>query len=265
MKVNPSELWLLIAVVALTGGIRADVKVMRAPRGAEVPEVALDDRGVLHMVYGIATETGNDYAGPGNSYYVQSRDNGRTFTTPVQLNRPGDGWGGARMERGPKLALGKDGALHVVSLGNYKKGGGVWYTRSTDDGKTFEPGRNLLDVQTGCDNATVAADTEGNVFVLWTDGRLGPDPQSPTAAPIFMARSNDNGKTFFKSEEVRHNHPGRACGCCRLESRVAGDGNLYIAFRGGYQSIRDPYLLKGRKTANDFQAIRVSKDNWKFG
>src|SRR5579859_6525789 len=98
-------LWLLVALGAVAGGARADVKVVRAPRGAEVPEVALDNRGVLHMVYGVATEKGNEYAGPGDSYYVQSRDHGRTFSPPVQLNRPDDVWGGARMERGPKLAL----------------------------------------------------------------------------------------------------------------------------------------------------------------
>jgi hypothetical protein len=216
------------------------------------------------MTYGVAAETGNDYSAPGNSYYVQSRDYGKTFTTPVQLNQPGDTWGGARMERGPKLALGKNGAIHVVSLGNYKKGGGIWYTRSTDGGKTFERSRNLLDVKTGSDNATVAVDPEGNVFVLWTDGRLGPDPENPTASPIFMARSADNGNTFTKSEALRHDYPGRACGCCRLEACVARD-YLYVAFRGGYHSIRDPYLLKGRKTANDFHAVRVSNDNWTFG
>jgi hypothetical protein len=265
MKVVPVSLWTLLAVVAVNGGVRAEVKLVRAPHGAEVPEVVLDGKGVLHMTYGIATEKGNDYSGPGNSYYVQSRDYGQTFTTPVQLNRPGDTWGGARMERGPKLALGKDGVIHVVSLGNYQKGGGIWYTRSLDGGKTFQASRNLLDVKTGCDNATVAADPGGNVFVLWTDGRLGPDLKSPTASPIFMARSTDNGKTFSKSEAVRHDYPGRACGCCRLEARVGAAGNLYIAFRGGFQSIRDPYLLKGRKTANDFQSIRVSKDNWNFG
>jgi hypothetical protein len=101
--------------------------------------------------------------------------------------------------------------------------------------------------------------------VCWTDGRLGLDPKSPTASPIFMARSTDNGKTFSRSEAVRHDYPGRACGCCRLEARVGPNGNLYIAFRGGYQSIRDPYLLKGRTTGNDFKAIRVSKDDWNFG
>jgi hypothetical protein len=265
MKVHAVALWTIMTAVAATTCVRAEVRIVRAPHGAEVPEVALDAAGVLHMTYGMASETGNDYSGPGNSYYVQSRDHGATFSTPVQLNRPGDVWGGARMERGPKLALGRDNVIHVVSLGNYQKGGGVWYTRSTDGGKTFEPSRNLLDVKAGVDNATVAADPQGNVFVLWTDGRLGPDPQCPTAAPIFMARSTDNGTRFDQSVAVRHDYPGRACGCCRLEARVGADGNLYIAFRGGYHSIRDPYLLAGPKTDNNFHAIRVSHDNWSFG
>src|SRR5262245_42867825 len=116
----------LIALVALTAHVRAEVKTIRVPQGGEVPEVAVDGRGVLHLTYGLGK--------PGNGFYVQSGDAGRTFSAPVQLNRRADRVtvGG---ERGPKVALGKDGVIHVIWLGYYKKGGGVWYTRSTDGGK----------------------------------------------------------------------------------------------------------------------------------
>jgi hypothetical protein len=256
MKFHLLPLFALLASAACAAGSRAEIKIVRVPDGGQVPEVVLDSKGVLHLTYGRGS--------PGNAYYVQSHNGGRSFTPPVQLNRqPNTVTTG--MERGPKLAVGKDGIVHVTWLGYYKIGGGIWYTRSVDGGRTFEPERNLLDTETGCDNATVTADRQGNVFVLWTDGRLGPDPNSPVASPIFMARSTDSGATFSKNEPVHHDYPGRACGCCRLEAQVGGDGNLYIAFRGGYQNIRDPYLLKGRKTDNNFKAVRVSVDNWKFG
>jgi hypothetical protein len=235
----------------------AEVKTLRVPGGGEVPEVVLDANRVLHMTYGRGA--------PGNGYYVQSRDLGKTFTRPVQLNQRADTVT-TGMERGPKLALGKDGVLHVVWLGYYKKGGGVWYTRSTDGGKTFEAERNLTEVKPAWDNATVTSDDDGNVFVFWTGywPELIEDPKSPVASPILMARSTDNGKTFAESELVKHDYPGRACGCCRLEARVGPDNNLYVGFRGGFQNIRDPYLLKGKKTENDFKVARVSEDNWVF-
>src|SRR5262249_39351533 len=139
--------------------VGTEVKAIRVPHDGEVPEVVLDAKGVLHLVYGGGA--------PGNGYYVQSRDLGKSFTAPVQLNQRADTVT-TGMERGPKLALGKDGVLHVVWLGYYKKGGGVWYTRSTDGGKTFEAERSLTEVKPAWDNATVTSDDDGNVFVFWT-------------------------------------------------------------------------------------------------
>ncbi|NCO34991.1 MAG: exo-alpha-sialidase [Armatimonadetes bacterium] len=226
---------------------------VRVPNSGLVPEAVCDAKGILHLAYGIGNE----------AYYVQSNDAGKTFSAPVLLNRR-SGTVTVGGERGPKLAVGKDGVIHVVWLGHYQRGGGVWYTRSTDSGRTFEPERNLLDTTTGTDGATVVADQDGNVFVLWLDGRLPPDPQSPVASPIYMTRSTDNGVTFSENEAVRHDHPGRACACCGLEARVGTDDNLYIAFRSGYHDIRDIYLIKGSKSKNDFTSSRVSEDNWKF-
>lgn len=236
-------------------GLGAKVRVVHAPRGAEVPEVVLDQQGVLHMAYGRGA--------PGDAFYVRSADRGRTFTRPVRLNRRA-GTVTTGGERGPKIALGKDGVVHVVWLGYYQKGGGVWYTRSTDGGRTFEAERPLTEVRPAWDNAAVAADFEGNVFVLWTGQwpGLGDDPESPVASPVIMARSRDNGRTFGKSELVKHDYPGRACGCCRLEARVGPDDQLYIAFRGGYRNVRDPFLLRGPKAGNDFRVRRISVDDW---
>jgi hypothetical protein len=251
------SLWLLFLFAP--AGDCAEVKTIRVPDGGEVPEVVLDARGVLHVTYGRGA--------PGNAYYVQSSDFGKTFTRPVQLNRRADTVT-TGMERSPKLALGKDGVVHVVWLGYYKQGGGVWYTRSTDGGKSFEPERNLTEVRPAWDNATVAADQDGDVFALWTGqwpGLPNEDPKSPVASPIIMARSTDNGRTFAKSELVKHDYPGRACGCCRLEAQVGPEGDLYIGFRGGYQNLRDPHLLKGKKAENNFKVAHIGEDNWEAG
>ncbi|MBA3257752.1 MAG: hypothetical protein H0T64_14065, partial [Pyrinomonadaceae bacterium] len=89
------------------------VSVIRTPDGGLVPEVSLDKQGVLHLAYG----KGSD------GYYVQSRDGGKTFSSPVQLNRRA-GIVAVGGERGPKIAIGKDGAIQVAWLG--QRSGGIW-------------------------------------------------------------------------------------------------------------------------------------------
>jgi hypothetical protein len=250
----------LLGVVLLPAVLRADVRTIRAPDKGQVPDVVQDAKGVIHLTYGIGQ--------PGNAFYVSSADGGKTFSKPVRLNRKA-GTVTVGMERGPRLALGKDGVIHIIWLGFYKAGGGVWYTRSTDGGKTFEPERRLEEPEYGLDNAALVADADGNVVVLWTGGFPGrlTDAESEVAAPIVLTRSTDNGKTFSKNELLKSDHPASsyACGCCRLEAQFGGDGKLYVGFRGGYKGLRDPWLLVGTKADNQFTCLRVHEDKWATG
>ena len=238
----------------------ADVKILGAPHGGEVPDVVLDGQGVLHMTYGSGL--------PGDGFYVRSADLGKSFSKPVKLNRQANTVT-TGMERGPKIALGKDGTIHVVWLGYYKTGGGAWHARSIDGGITFDPEQNLAAPKYGVDNAAVAADDQGQVIVAWTGGFPGvkEDSESPTASPIILSRSTDQGKTFGKNYLLKSDHPAsaKACGCCRLEARFGKDDQLFIAFRGGYKNLRDPYLVKGPVADNDFQCLKISPDEWDSG
>src|SRR5437867_7831126 len=124
----------LVAFLISSNSVRGDVRTVRTPNGGQVPDVAVDAAGTLHLTYGVGQG--------GNAFYVQSKDGGKTFTKAVKLNQRADTIT-AGMERGPRIALGKDGVIHALWLGYYKKGGGAWYTRSTDGGKTFDASRRL--------------------------------------------------------------------------------------------------------------------------
>src|SRR5947209_3518263 len=113
----------LVVVAVFPAFVFAEVRTVHVPNDGQVPEVAVDAQGTWHLTYG--TGLG------GNAFYVQSKDNGKTFSKPVRLNQRANTVTAA-MERGARIALGKDGIIHVVWLGFYKKGGGAWYTRSTD-------------------------------------------------------------------------------------------------------------------------------------
>lgn len=218
------------------------VHISRLPEGSAAPSVAASHDGTVHLVYGREH----------NLFYARSQDAGRTFSTAVQLNTSSSAETAA--ERGPRMAIGRNGSLHVVWMA--PRGAGVFYTRADAGGK-FAPERNLLE-RADADGVAIATDKKGDVYVVWVDSRLGPDAASPVSKPIFMARSGDDGRTFAPNAEVRSDYPGRACACCSLAAEVDPRGELVIGFRGAYLSVRDMHIIRGS------HATRVSDDGWKF-
>ena len=230
------------------------VHVVPAPAKCLVPDVVMDAGGVLHMVYGLEH----------HAYYVRSSDNGATFTPPVKVDSTGQVE--TKMgERGPKLAVGREGAVHVVWVDEWTPGVKTFvrYARSLDGGKSFEP-LQTLSAMSGVDGATLTADDKGNVVAFW-HVMADPKPEVKAATWLHTTRSADNGASFGGSEKVRiTNLPGLACSMCMMRARAGADGQVYLAFRGAAESIRDFYLLKGRITENRFAAHRVNEDNWKL-
>ena len=248
--------YLLPAALLLCASLswaETEVRVLPAPDRALVPDVVMDQAGVLHMVYAL-DET---------AYYVRSTDNGATFTPPVKVNS--EGTVGQKMgERGPKLAVGGDGVIHVVWGDAWYPGvppSPARYARSLDGGKTFLPRQNLS-TMFGNDGLTVAADNAGHVVAFWHTMQP-PKPDVPQATWLFMARSNDSGATFAENERVQiTGHSGLACSMCMTRARFGPDGRVYLIFRSAEQSVRDFYVLSGSPTENNFTAVRVNEDNW---
>lgn len=232
----------------------APVHVIHAPDNSLVPDVILDAKGVLHMVYGLG-----DHA-----WYVRSTDNGRTFTRPVAVNS--EGQVSLKMgERGPKLAVGSNGSIHVVWMDCWSPGVKVFvrHARSTDGGKSFGP-IHRVSTMPGVDGTTVAADGKGNVVVFW---HVAHPPQDaiPQATPLHMARSTDDGATFQPDEHLKIKNLGElACSMCMTRARSGPDGCVYLAFRTAEKNIRDFYVLKAPIAENDFTALRVNEDNWEL-
>jgi len=240
---------------ANAAGEKAPVNVIPAPDNCLAPDVAVDRDGVVHLVYGLAHD----------AFYMQSRDNGKSFSRPVKLN--GNlGVTTTMGERGPKIALGKDGSIHVLWADQWSPGVQTYlrYSRSLDGGKTFETPKRIYD-RPGCDGATIAADAAGHVMAFWhiMDTEKPPVPQ---ATWLYFTSSNDNGATFSASERMKilHDLNGIACSMCAMRARFGPDGQVNLVFRNAQENIRDTYILKGSATENNFTAIRVNVDNWKI-
>ncbi len=246
-------LTLLILALAFSTGATAAVRHISVPMNGISPDVAVGSSGKLFLVFGQ----------DGNAYFAVSHDEGRTFSKPVRLNStPGSVLAGH--ERGPKIAVGPRDTLHVVWLD--PKNAELEYTRGLDGGETFSPPRNLRDPGAHLDEATVAADSAGNVFITWLDSRLPQDKQNPLSLPVLAVYSRDGGKTFSPNQAIESAPPIRACSCCALKATALGPGKFALAFRGAYHNIRDAFVARVHPDGRRLQATleKTQDQEWHF-
>jgi len=242
---------------------RPEVTLMRTPGGGIQPQVAVDRKGVLHLIY----FSGDPSAG--DIYYVRKAAGAPGFSNPLRVNSVPASAIAVGSVRGPQLALGKGGRVHVAWMGAHpmgsKKTVPMLYTRLNDPGTAFEPERNVLQFAAGLDGgASVAADNFSNVYVVW---HANPENNGEANRRVWMAHSSDDGKTFSREvavdPEIRQGveeEPTGACGCCGMRAFADENGAVYILYRAATEQVhRDMVLLVSRDRGRHFVAGRVAK------
>jgi hypothetical protein len=271
----------LLAIVALAfasgsfdvqAGNDENVKLIRVPDGGIQPQAAVDKKNVIHMIYFKGDPAHGDV------YYVRSKDWGATFSSPIQVNSEQGTAVAAGTIRGPRIALGANGRVHVVWNGSTKSsirgplipempsdspynGLPMFYTRLKDGGTAFEKERNLMKVTFGLDGGgAVAADGSGNVYVAWHGKRAG-DLDGEDGRSVWIARSRDGGKDFL-AEARAYKEPTGACGCCGLSIFTGNNGTVYVLYRTAKEKVhRDIYLLVSKDEGKTFTGRLVDKWN----
>src|SRR5688572_7015298 len=117
------------------------------------------------------------------------------------------------------MAVGAKARIHVAWNGSKPltntshKGAPMYYARLNDDGTAFEPERDVMRFTGDLDGGgSVAADTKGNVYVVWH--AHAPDaPAGEAGRAVYMAKSTDDGATFAREVAVNP-QPTGTCGCC---------------------------------------------------
>ncbi|HUS07663.1 MAG TPA: hypothetical protein VMZ52_15260 [Bryobacteraceae bacterium] len=249
------------------------VHLLRVPGGGLQPQVAVDERGTLHLVY---------YEGDahkGNLLYVRSKDHGSTFSTALPVNsQPGTAIAAGTI-RGAQLAVGKTGQVHVAWNGSNeadpkgpvnpdsgKPGAPMLYSRLDDAGKAFEAQRNLMHHSFGLDGGgSVAADRSGNVYVAWhgigESEASGRGKEGEARRQVWLTKSQDGGRSF-STEAPAWSQPTGACGCCGLKVFASRRGNLLGLYRSATESVhRDIYLLTSKDQGKSFQGSLLHKWN----
>lgn len=220
----------------------ARVELVRTPNHGIQPQVAVDDRGAVHLIY----YKGNDRGG--DIFYVRHELGQAAFSNPIQVNSQNGSAIAAGTIRGAQLALGKNGRVHVVWNGGSgaarvaHEGAPLLYARMNDTGAGFESQRDLITFAAGLDGgSSVAAEADGNVYVAWHAHHPG-NKAGEAGRAVFVARSTDEGKTFAREKQANPKPTG-ACACCGMRAFADRQGVIYILYRGASQTVNRDEIL----------------------
>ena len=145
----------------------------------------------------------------------------------------------------------------------YRHSSPMLYTRMNADGTGFEQQRNLMTSTYALDGGgSVAADDEGNVYVVWHANSIKGAPGEGGRA-VWVTTSRDDGKTFAAESRANREHTG-ACGCCGLRAGTDGSGNVFVLYRSAMNTVhRDMYVLASKDKGGSFAATKL--DKWEIG
>jgi hypothetical protein len=257
-----SKLALVAVLICAATFVNAgEIATVRVPNGGIQPQVALDATGTLHLIYFKGEAAGGDI------FYVKSADFGKTFSAPVRVNSQEQSSIAIGNIRGAHLALGKGNRVHVAWMGSNAaeprgpgKASPMLYTRLNDAGTAFEEQRNVIASHYGLDGGgTVTADESGNVCVIW--GGRG-EVVGENNRRIYVARSNDDGKSFAPETAVNPKESG-VCACCGLTALAAPNAGINVLYRAAGDKVnRGMTLLTSLDRGATFKAETL--DEWKI-
>jgi len=239
------------------------VKLMRVPDGGIQPQVVVDEKRTVHLLY---------YKGPegaGDLFCAKSADGGASWSVPIRVNSQSGSAMSVGTIRGGHIAVGKNGRVHVAWMGADgsepkppgTKATPMLYARLNDAGTGFEVQKNVITKNVGLDGGgSVAADGLGNVYVAWHASPKGQEGEANRT--VWIARSKDEGRTF-EAEKKAWEEPVGACGCCGMRMLADVKGGAYILYRTASEMVhRDIYLLSSRN-GEEFAGKKVGP--WEIG
>ena len=137
------------------------------------PQMAVDSAGNIYAVWE------DDTANNSNILFSRSTDGGATFSTPRNLSNT------SGFSFNPRIFVDSNNNINVVWEDDTPGNLDVFYSHSNDTGTTFSTPVNVSNDSSDSSSPQVAADSAGNVFVVWESdtGSLG----------ILFSRSLDAG------------------------------------------------------------------------
>jgi hypothetical protein len=232
-----------LALACVQAVAAPEVRVVEIPGGGGVPDAETGADGTIHLVWVKADDV----------WYAKSADDGRTFSEPLRVNSEPGTAHPPNMFRGPDVAVGRDGMVHVIWYNNAfqrkrpKEEWGVNYARLETKTSAFTPTRNLNHLPS--DGFSLAANERGQVAVIYMTGKVN------------LLTSRDDGETFAAPREIAEADP---CECCASRAVFGASGSLFMFYRDKAENVRDMFVITDAPTAKDFTRNRLSTKPWQI-
>lgn len=197
---------------------------------------------------------------------ASSKDGGRTFSIPAQVTQ-----GTLKLDLGPdarpKIALDRKGDI-AVAFSTFRDkafNGEVFYSRSSDGGKTFAAPRPITDNTESQRFEALGFDPHGALFAAWLDKRNRVPVQKAgkkyDGAALFFATSTDDGASYSRARMAVDN----TCECCRFGFAFDRSGHPVMVFRKIFEGgIRDHAIVTFDDQGAPGEVYRVSEDDWQI-
>lgn len=234
------------------------------------------EQGAASLAISLATDSDGRVwqarASKGQVWVSYSEDGGQHFSSEVAAN-PTPMKVAADAEARPKIAVASNGNIYLSWTESLKKpfAGYIWFARSVDGGKSFEPPyivhHDRAEITHRFDALQVSA--EGEITVAWVDKRdllAAKAAGKPyDGAAIYYAVSNDHGKSFASEKKLADS----SCECCRIAMTSKADGTVAVLWRHVFAgSERDHAMAEiprpGAGKAAKPAIVRASYGRWKI-
>jgi len=195
-------------------------------------------------------------------YFQISTDQGEHFLATKKVDIPAEKIS-ARNENRPKIAFdNKQGVYLSWAMPRERKyTADIRFSYSSDYGKSFSKpitvnNDNLL---TGHSFNELLVNEQGDISIVWLDGRLRDRAKGDQGSAIFLGQANIlKQQTTFTNQALANG----TCVCCRVAIDENTSGNLAVLWRHIYgDNIREFALLTVNEQETPHQ---VSFDHWKI-
>ena len=156
----------------------------------------------------------------GSLWFSRSTDGGESFAKPERIA----GGGEEVPARGPALAVGPDGAVHLAWTVGEDRGASIRVATSRDRGRTFGEAEIVFDSDGHADAPKLAVDRTGTLHLVYAESPTGPFERYH----IRYSRRAKGADRWQQPREISAGQANRFDSIAFPSLSLDGDGNLYV-------------------------------------